>query len=421
MVIVDTILTGLNEVVTLEQGPIPRRGKDLEELTRVDRGAIGLREGKVAWVGRSSELDRAVRLRKGGTRREFSGGIAVPGFVDAHTHLVFAGDRSPEAGRKVRGESYLEIARRGGGLFSTVTATRMASEAALFREARARLEGMVSWGTTSLEVKSGYGLDLDSELRILQVIRRLGRSAGATVVPTFLGAHAIPPEFSGRSSAYVRDLLRRQIPVVARQGIARFCDVFCEAGFFSAGESRTILKAGQRAGLGAKIHAEEFSHSGGIRVAADVGAVSADHLLCANAADIELMARRGVTAVLLPTTPWASMSPARSPGREMADAGVAVALGSDFSPNSWEDSMPLVLAHAVYSAHLTPAEALTAATVNAAYAIGLPGAGRIVPGGRADIAVFDLPSPEHLGYRLSPPKPLEVFLGGRPVSHPAAS
>ena len=414
MVGADAILSGFTEVATLSRGPIPRRGVAMEDLTRIEKGAIALSGETIAWVGKTSQLRREVRLRKGGSRWEFPGGVAVPGLVDAHTHLVFAGDRSGEVRRKLRGESYLDIARRGGGLLGTVRATRAASEMALFKEALARLKRMVRWGTTAIEAKSGYGLRLDTELRMLRVVRKLSGATRATIVPTFLGGHAVPPEFAGRPGKYVRDVVDRQIPAVARQGIARFCDVFCEPGFFSPEQSRRILMAGMAAGLGAKIHAEEFVHSGGARVAADLHAVSADHLLAATADDRERLAASGVTAVLLPTTPFASLAGTRSPGREFVDTGVSVALGSDLSPNSWEEAMPLVMAHAVYSGRLTPSEALTAATVNSAHAIGLTGGGRIVPGGRADVACFDVPSVEHLGYRLSPPMPSAVFLGGVP-------
>ena len=417
MVRADTILTGLDVAATLAEGDLPRRGKEMGELSLLEHPAVAISEGRIAWIGPRSRLRREVTLRKGGKRREFSGGTLLPGLIDAHTHLVFAGDRSGEVGRKILGESYLDIARIGGGLFRTVRETRKASEATLYRDALARLHRRLRWGTTSLEAKSGYGLNLASELKILRVIRKLAGATPAQIVPTFLGAHAIPPEHEKSREAYVNDLVRHQIPAVAQQGIARFCDVFCEEGFFTAEESRWILVAGKAAGLAAKIHADEFSSGGGSAVAAEVRAVSADHLLAVSETDIGQLARAGVIGVLLPLTPFASLAPGRSKGRELVDAGVPVALGSDLCPNSWVEGMPLVISHAVYSGHLTPAEALTAATVNAAVAIGLPEAGRLVPGARADLTVFDLPGPEHLGYRLTAPPPTEVFLAGQSLPH----
>ncbi|MCL4325116.1 MAG: imidazolonepropionase [Candidatus Thermoplasmatota archaeon] len=421
MVRADTILTGFEVAATLAEGSLPRRGAELGNLSLLERPTIALSEGRIAWIGRSSGLRRQVILRKGGTRREFSGGTLLPGLVDAHTHLVFAGDRSGEVRRKILGESYLDIAGSGGGLFRTVRETRKASEKALVEEARGRLHRLLRWGTTSLEAKSGYGLSLSSELKLLRVVRELQRSTPAQIVPTFLGAHAVPPEYEGRREVYVNDLVRRQIPAVAKQGIARFCDVFCEEGFFTAEESRWILTAGKASGLAPKIHADEFTSCGGSAVAAEVRAVSADHLLAVSPDDVGRLARTGVVAVLLPLTPFASMSNGRSKGRELVDGGVPIALGSDLCPNSWVEGMPLVISHAVYSAHLTPAEALSAATVNAAFAIGLPEAGRLVPGARGDLAIFDIPGPEHLGYRLTAPTPTEVFLAGKSLSAPGGA
>lgn len=413
---VDLVLTGFDEVVTLEAGSVPRIGKEMQELSRIDRGALAIARGRVAWTGKASLLRAEVTLRKGGRVHEYPGGTALPGFVDPHTHLVFAGSREEEVAQKVVGKSYLEIARGGGGLFKTVRETREAPEEELWAQARFRLQRMVRWGTTSLEVKSGYGLSLDSEMKLLRTIRRLSTPGGPRIVPTFLGAHAFPPEFRRKTEEYVRDLVSRQIPAVARSGLARFCDVFCEVGFFSPADSERILRAATQEGLKAKIHADEFTDRGGAEVAARVGAVSADHLLETGARGRRALAEAGVTAVLLPLTPFASLSRRSSPGREMVDEGVPVAIGTDLSPNSWVESMPLVIAHAVYGARLTPEEAVTAATVNAAHAIGLTDAGRLSPGSPADITVFDLPGVEHLSYRPGALPPVAVYLRGKKVA-----
>jgi imidazolonepropionase len=413
------LLEGFDQVATLAGPPGPRRGSALGEVAVVEGGAIAIDHGRVVWVGSERRRPRAVRLRHGAVRRHFPGGIAVPGFIDAHTHLLFHGTREAEIGRKVRGESYLSIASSGGGLFRTVRETRGASRAVLFEEARARLSRMLRWGTTSAEVKSGYGLDLASERKLLRLVPGLAAATGMTLVPTFLGAHAYPPERANDHERYLRELTEVMVPAVAREGLARFCDVFCERGFFTSRETERILRAGMAHGLRAKVHADEFSVTGGARVAANVGAISAEHLLETPPRDREALARSGVIAVLLPVTPLASLSRSRSPGREMADEGITVALGTDLSPNSWVESMPLVLGHAVHSARLTPAEALVASTVNAAYASGLGGvAGEIVPGRRADLAIFDLPSVDHLAYRWGTLPPSAVLLEGRDALGP---
>jgi imidazolonepropionase len=410
----DLVVRDLAEAATLAVGAVPRVGAAMAELGRVPDAALAVAGGRIAWVGPARALGRSVRLRRGARIVDGHGGTLVPGFVDAHSHLLFAGDRAGELVLKAAGASYGEIARRGGGLFATVRATRAASDAALLRAGEARLRRMMASGTTTVEVKSGYALEPAGELRLLRLVPRLARRTGARLVPTFLGAHAIAPEFRRRPAGYVAQLVRRMLPAVARARLARFCDVFCEPGFFSVHDAARILAAGRSFGLGAKIHAEEFVRSGGARLAARIGAVSADHLLAASAADRAALARAGVTAVLLPitaaATPWG-----RAPARETVDAGVAVALGTDCSPNSWVESMPVVLGAAVHAGRLTPAEALTAATVNAAHAVGVADAGQLVVGAPADFAVFPIPSAERLGYRYDL-RPTHVYRQGKPVS-----
>ena len=401
MIVADRVFTGIRELATLAKGDVPRRGTAMNELGVIPDAALAVRRGQVAWVGRESRWRPEVRLRVGGRAIDLAGACVVPGFVDAHTHLLFAGERAHELRLKVEGRSYLEIARAGGGLFSTVRATRRATTRDLIRSALDRLSRMRAHGTVAAEVKSGYALTPAGEIRLLELIPALARTSGVRLVPTFLGAHAVPPEYSRRPDAYVRLLIDRVLPVVARRRLAKFCDVFCEPGFFSVEQSRRLLRAALAAGLEVKLHADEFVYSGGASLAAELGARSADHLLVSPAEDREALARAGVTAVLLPVTPFASLSGSRSPGREMVDANVPVALGSDLSPNSWVESMPLVLSHAVYSARLTPAEAITAATVNAAHASGLAGSAGVLAAGRpADFAAFEVASLEEIPYRV---------------------
>jgi imidazolonepropionase len=401
MIHADLVVTGIRELATLSTGPIPRVGSAMSDLGRLDGAALAIDAGRFAWVGPERRLRREVRRRSTGRTLDLGDACVVPGFVDAHTHVLFAGDRANEVEQKVRGASYREIAEKGGGLFSTVRATRSATGPALRRLATDRLRRMLEGGTTVAEVKSGYDLTHAGELRLLELIPALARSSGVETVATFLGAHAVPPEYSGRADAYIDQLIARTLPEVARRRLARFCDVFCEPGFFTVEQSERLLRAAIALGLGVKIHADEFVASGGAELAARLGARSADHLLVAPAPDRQRLADAGVTAVLLPVTPFASLAGLRSPGREMVDAGVPVALGTDLSPNSWVESMALVLAHAVYSARLTPAEAITAATVNAAHAIGVSeGAGVIAEGRPADFSAWATASLEGIAYRI---------------------
>ena len=417
MIRADLLVTDIGELATLARGPVPRVGKAAGELGVVRGAAVAVAQGRFVWVGRERDLARSVRLRPRGRRLSADGGTVVPGFVDAHTHVLFAGDRAFELPLKARGLSYTEIARAGGGLYSSVRATRKASDTELLAATGARLRRMGTYGSTSVEVKSGYALSVEGELRLLRLIPRLVRTTGLELVPTFLGAHAVAPEYKDRPDTYVDRLIREALPRVAKERLARFCDVFCEPGFFSVRQSERLLRAAIALGLGVKIHAEEFVLSGGARLAARLRAVSAEHLLAARAEDRVLLAKSGVTAVLLPITALAAAPGVRSPGREMVDAGVPVALGTDCSPNSWVEAMPLVLATAVHAARLTPAEALTAATVNAAHASGLEEAGTIAPGRPADFALFPVRSVDQLGYRFDA-LPAQVYRQGNRISPP---
>ena len=415
MITADLVVTDVAEVATLARGAVPRTGLAMRQLSTVHDAAVAVADGRIAWVGPARRRTRSVRLRPGATTVSADGGTVVPGFVDAHTHVLFAGDRAFELPLKAAGASYAEVARRGGGLYSTVRATRAASDRQLLDQTSGRLARMAVNGSTSVEVKSGYALDVAGELRLLRLIPRLARRVGIATVPTFLGAHAVPVEYRGRTDAYVDLLVRRALPAVARERLARYCDVFCEPGFFSVRQSERLLRAAAALGLGVKIHAEEFVLSGGARLAARLGATSAEHLIAATADDRRRLAAAGVTAVLLPVTAFASSPRRRSPGREMVDAGVPVALGTDCSPNSWVESMSLVLAHAVHGGRLTPAEALTAATVNSAHAIGLTGTGRLVTGSPADFSIFPVRSADQLGYRFDV-RPTRIYRQGKLVS-----
>ena len=357
-----------SELVTLAGHPRPRRGREMRDLRILKDGALYAADGVIREVGDSDEL--AAKHKDVEEVIDATGRAVVPGFVDAHTHLAFAGSREHELEWKADGMSYQEIAARGGGILSTVEKTRKASEEDLYVSAHARLSEMLAHGTTTVEAKTGYGLTAADEMKLLRVLERLQESHPASVVPTFLGAHAIPPEFEKRGDAYVDLLMGEGLPNVAAKTSARFCDVFVEDGYFTGDQARRLLSEAERLGLLGKLHADEFTDGGGAGLAAAVGAVSADHLVHANADGVRKMAERGTVAVLLPASSLASRIPFAK-ARHFVEVGVPIALGTDFSPNCWTESMQLVVSLAAHQLSLTPAEALTAATINAAYAIGV--------------------------------------------------
>jgi imidazolonepropionase len=414
MIRADLLVTGIREAATLAYGPRPRVGTAASEVSRVSDAAIAIAGGRFVFVGTEKRATHSVRLRPGGRRLHAEGGILVPGFVDAHTHVLYAGDRANELALKARGLSYTEIARRGGGVLSTVRTTRQAGRAALEDQTAARLGEMAGHGSTAVEVKSGYWLTASAEVEALRSVPRLARRTGLTLVPTFLGAHSVPPEFRGRGGDYITRLIRDALPVIAAERLARFVDVFCEPGFFTVRDSERLLRAALALGLGVKVHAEEFVHVGGARLAARLKARSAEHLLVATPADWAALATAGVTAVLAPVTAYTGSPTRRSPARELVDAGVPVALGTDCSPSTWVTSMPLAMALAVHGGRLSPAEALTAATVNAAHASGLEEAGAVEVGRPADFSIFPFASVDQLGYRFDA-VPTRVYRQGKVV------
>jgi imidazolonepropionase len=342
----------------------------------------------------------------------------MPGFVDPHTHLVWAGQRADEFEMRVGGADYMEIMASGGGIMSTVRQTRAAEIEDLVAETRIRLERMLSHGTTTVEIKTGYGLNPEDELKQLEVIRILQDEYPVTLVPTFLGAHAIPAEYEGRSDAYVDLVVDRMLPAVARlEEHPFFCDVFCEEGAFSLEQSRRILEVAKALGFRLKIHVDEFQPLGGTRLAVELGAVSADHLVCTPPDEIELLAGSDTIAVALPGTPFGLGHHDFSPARDLIDAGGALALATDCNPGTcWCENMQLMIALACRYMDMTPAEAISAATINAAHAVGLGNeVGSLEPGKRADLLLVDVPSYQHLGYRFGTNMVKAVIAGGRPL------
>jgi imidazolonepropionase len=321
----------------------------------------------------------------------------IPGLVDAHTHLVFAGDRAEEFTRRLAGASYSEIAASGGGILSTVSATREADEEELFTEASRRVWRMIAAGTTTVEIKSGYGLNVETEMRLLRVARRIGEELPISVKTTFLGAHTVPPEFRDDRTGYTDLMVSQMLPEVAP--LADFCDVFVEEGAFTVDEGRRILTAAAALGMRPRVHAEQLGHTGGAALAAEMGAASADHLDHATPADAAALAESGVVAVLVPGASFSLRSP-QAPGRMLLEHGVTLALATDCNPGtSYFESMGLVIALAVVEAGLTVDQAINAATRGGALSLGLEDKGVVAPGASGDLIVLDAPSPAHIPYR----------------------
>jgi len=351
-------------------GPAPRAGVRQREIGLLHGAAIAGGNGRIVYVGPSAALHEAVDLQPAARRIDASGCVVVPGFVDPHTHIVFAGDRRGELQRRLAGASYAQIAAEGGGILGTVAATRAASEDELLAGARARLDEMMACGTTTCEAKSGYGLTTDSELKQLRVVRALDRTHPIDIRATFLGAHELPPEYRACRADYVALVIDEMIPRVASDALADYCDVFCEEGVFTPGEATRILEAGRRAGLTPRIHADELAASGGSLVAAAVNARSADHLVFANEQAADALARAGVCAVLLPAASFYLKLGRFAPARMLIEHGVPVALATDVNPGGgFSPSMPFAMALACFEMGLTLEEALVAATINAAWSL----------------------------------------------------
>jgi imidazolonepropionase len=392
------------QLLTLAGGP--QRGTSLGRLGILEDGAVLIRGGNIAAVGRSTELLRAY---PGEPRLDASGCAVLPGFVDPHTHVVWAGDRAAEFENKMAGAGYLEILAAGGGILSTVRATRAAALETLLSETGARLARMFAHGTTTAEAKTGYGLELSTELRLLQVIRLLNAAGPLELTPTFLGAHAVAPEFPGDPLGYTDLLCREMLPSVRGwwreqepAGPLPFVDVFCERGAFSLAQTRQILSEARGLGFPLKLHADEFENLGGVPLGVELGAVSADHLVKTSAADIAVLARSDTVAVSLPCTPFGLAETEYTPARKILAADGFLALATDCNPGTaWCESMQFVIALACRVLKLTPSQAIAAATINAAYAIRRADRiGSIEPGKQADLLLLSVADYHQLGYRF---------------------
>jgi imidazolonepropionase len=370
-------------------GPAPRRGAAQRDIAPLRDASIAAHQGVIVFVGPSSDAERQLGLHDEAVRLDVRGCSVVPGFVDPHTHLVFAGDRLDELRQRLAGATYEAIAAGGGGIMRTVALTRAASEADLADAARPRLDEMLAAGTTTSEAKSGYGLTTDSELTQLRAICQLNRSHTLDIVPTFLGAHDIPVESRSRRADYIACIVNEMIPRVAAEGVAEWCDVFCDAGFFTPDESIAILEAGKRAGLRPRIHADQLAMSGGCHVAARVGARSADHLVHVNESEADALASADVCGVLLPIAAFYLKLGRFAPARMLIDRGVPVALATDVNPGGgFSPSMPFAMTLACFGMNMTLEESLIAATLNAAWSIDRADAiGSLEPGKLMDAVV----------------------------------
>jgi imidazolonepropionase len=397
----------------------PKRGVAMGELGIIEDGAVAVKDGFIALVGPTSKVRGQITAAE---EIDATGKVVMPGFVDPHTHLVFAGDRADEFELRIRGATYMEIMAAGGGIMSTVRATRAASVEQLVEESRARLDRMLAYGTTTAEAKTGYGLDIENELKMLEAIRRLDAEHPVDLVPTFLGTHTVPTEYQGRADEYV-DLVVEEMLPTSKSQISNlksqiFCDVFCDEGAFTMEQSRRVLEAAQALGFGLKIHADEFRSLGGTRLAVELGAVSADHLVCTPDDEIELLAGSDTIAVALPGTPFGLGHHEYTPARRIIDAGGALALATDLNPGTcWCESMELIIALACRFMKMTPAEAIVAATINAAHAVRLGDqVGSLEVGKKADILILNIPDYRHLAYRFGVNLVDKVIKGGGVVA-----
>ena len=395
------LITGCRQLVTLA-GTAPRRGRAMRDLGIIVEGALLIRDGRISAVGSRREIERRPDARLA-RKIDLGGRVVIPGLVDSHTHLVFPVSRAAEYEQRIAGATYEEIARTGGGILSTVRHLRASRPPALESKARAYLREFAAHGTTTLEAKSGYGLDWPSERRILRLLRDLGKAQPVEIVPTFLGAHVVPPEYRGHKNGaeeYIARICTDMLPAVARGKLARFCDVFVDRGAFTVEQARRIFAAARAVGLVPRLHAEQLSRSGAARLAIETGAASADHLEQVDASDIRALAKSDVTCIMLPGCGFHLGLRHYAPARALVDAGAIVALATDFNPGTSPTlSLPMAMSLGCTQMRMMPAEALTAVTINAAYSLALhERIGSLEAGKDADLAVFDLSDYREIPY-----------------------
>ena len=412
----DFVVAGCRQLLTC-RGGVPKRKEDLGNVGLIENGWIAGRKGRIVFVGTEKDYRRSVEFESGGLRVDGAGLVGLPGFVDSHTHLPFAGSREEEFSLRLKGWTYQQLAEKGMGIKTTVRATRQISKANLKDACLERLDEMLLHGTTTAEAKSGYGLNLEDEIKQLEAIREADEMHPVDLVPTFMGAHEIPEEYRSRKEDYIDLLIHKIIPEVRHQDLARFFDVFCEKGVFSVEETERLVQAAKAAGFGIKIHADEFTPLGGAELAAKAGAASADHLIAITDAGIEAVAKSSTAATLLPGVSFFLMEEKKAPARRLIEAGAIVALATDFNPgSSMTESMLFVLQLGVFTLKMSIEEAVNAATTNGAYALGMEDeVGSLEVGKKMDLILCDIPNYLFLVYHLGVNPITHVIKNGRLV------
>lgn len=396
--VADVLLTHFNQIVCPNDPGHPLTGQEMKEATIIEDGYLALKDGLIMALG-SGQPDASL-IGPETVVRSYEGKIATPGIIDCHTHLVYGGSREHEFAQKLAGVPYLDILAQGGGILSTVRATRAASFDNLYQKSKRLLDYMLLHGVTTVEAKSGYGLDWETEKRQLDVVAALEKDHPIDLVSTFMAAHAIPEEYKGNAKAYLDEIVEQMLPEVKKENLAEFCDIFCEKNVFTAEESRYLLSKAKELGFKLRIHADEIASIGGVDVAAELGAISAEHLMMATDEGIAKMSQAGVIGNLLPATTFSLMEDTYAPARKMIDAGMAITLSTDSNPGSCPTAnMQFVMQLGCFMLRLTPIEVLNAVTINAAYSVNRQErVGSLTVGKEADIAIFDAPNIDYPFY-----------------------
>jgi imidazolonepropionase len=401
------IIKNIGQLLTLyspKKGP--RAGKDMQELGIIENGAVAVKKDKIAAVGKTDEVLSKFKVGKNTKIIDAKNKVVTPGLVDCHTHPIFASTREEEFELRIKGKTYQQIAQAGGGIKSSVRKLRELSKEKIIKLALPRLDRFLSYGTTTIEAKSGYGLSLEDEIKILEVIRELNKIHPIDLIPTFLGAHEIPEKYKDNKEGYIKLLIEKMMPLVAERKLAKFCDVFCEKGVFDIEDSKRILLAAKKYGLVPKIHAEQLSHFGGAKLAGQIGTISADHLENVTLTDIELLKKRGVIGVLLPGATFGLGLKKYAPARKMIENNLPIAISTDFNPgSSMTESLPMMMSLSCLMMKLTPAETIVASTINPAYVLNMENQiGSIEVGKKADLVIWEARNykeiPYHYGVNL---------------------
>ena len=414
---IDLIIIHANELVTMDTiHGVPRIGEDMKNLAIIHDGAVAISRDSIVFVGTTKELIDQFPPNEDTIIIDATNRLVTPGLIDPHTHIIFDGYRENELEMKLAGKSYIEILESGGGILKTVKATRKAPLAQLIKNGRSILDRMMEYGTTTIETKSGYGLDVENEIKSLLAAKELNLEHPMDIISTFLGAHAVPPEFEGKTDEYVDLIITEMIPKVIEEELAEFCDVFCEEGIFSIEQTKKIITAAAKVGLKPQIHIDEIVDTNGALLAAELNAIQVGHLLRSNDKGLEALKSSNTIATLLPGTPFCLMLKDYAPARKMIEMGIPIALATDLNPNCWTESLQIIIALACYHMKLSPAEALSAVTINAACALNRQDEiGSLEVGKKADLDVFDVPNHNFLPYHFGVNLVSKVIKNGKVV------